>query len=719
MGHGALMKRLWLLVADFVLKIAAAARPVKDAPTHILLLAIIGAIGLSLLAASPVAAQDRRQADGVATDNFMEAAARSALFVPRPAFQKGVLTIDTPNPDNEIVYIDDDGFIHVLDPAPSPDMPPLNFVSPDGDWHDAIVADVNGDGDDEIIAINTNTNVLKIYDPVVNTGVIQPDQEFNGFYWAELFALELTGQPLLLATGEFDDNPQTREIVVVFEEPERPGESRIQILAQPAPPFDGRVWEPLTDVRLRAVATDIATGDLEGDGRDNIAIVSRSSGRLSVFRREQNNVLNEFWSAASLQRPWASVAIGNVAADSPLAELVAVRTAEPPLASLVVLRYRAVNQFEDVLLRDHLPAPRQVLLANVTNADTSQIFMLRDVPTGDPRARLFNSRTGSGANLVFEARLDSDNGYRTAAAGDLDNDGKDELVVVRDTGLLIFDEPSISVTQVQTFTTPTNRRTLALGNLDALGRDLLASTPTQINFSVPAGQQSAPQSIILSNRTRPARSLPFAVSVAPSAPPLVDVAPTSAATTASIIVTADATDLLPISELSAEERRALPVVQDEAVAGYGANLIFAAMDPLVLNSPLTVPVFIEVTPGIVMRPASVNIVLATSEASPDCRASLPQTVEVRVLGTPNSTFTASTTAEWLSVEASQHEITPTATAVLTLTVSAETTPSPIAMADVVVNAEVPVGTQRVPMIRRVTVKVACFQHLLYLPIIRH
>jgi len=50
------MKRLWLLVADFVLKIAAAARPVKDAPTHILLLAIIGAAAsMKLSVATPSA----------------------------------------------------------------------------------------------------------------------------------------------------------------------------------------------------------------------------------------------------------------------------------------------------------------------------------------------------------------------------------------------------------------------------------------------------------------------------------------------------------------------------------------------------------------------------------------------------------------------------------------------------------------------------------------
>ncbi|MFN3387963.1 MAG: FG-GAP repeat protein, partial [Allosphingosinicella sp.] len=70
--------------------------------------------------------------------------------------------------------------------------------------------------------------------------------------------------------------------------------------------------------------------------------------------------------------------------------------------------------------------------------------MLRDAPENDTRPRLFNSRTGSGASLVFEVRLDNDNGYRVVAAGDFDGDGKDELVLARNTGILIFKEPATS-----------------------------------------------------------------------------------------------------------------------------------------------------------------------------------------------------------------------------------------------------------------------------------
>jgi hypothetical protein len=705
---------MWLILAGFARRISAAMRRRKGAKVHGSLCALAGAVALSLLVAYPATAQDGQQADNTDAKAMGEAAQQQpAPLAFDPAFYNGVRAIDTPNVDNEIVYIDDEGFIHVFDPETPPNMPPLNFRSPDNSWYDAIVADVNGDGDDEIIAIADN-GLFKIYDPVVNTDFIQPGQEFNGFYWEELFLTELPGEPLLLAAGEFDGNPLTREIVVVFEEPGRPSDSRIQIWRQPAPPFDGRIWEPLTDGRLRSTATDIATGDLDGDGRDELAIVSSGSGRLSVFRHEANNVLREFWFSASQQRPWTGVAIGNVATDTPLAELIAVRRAAPPFASLVVQRYKPIDQFEDVLLREYLPAPRQVLAANVTGADSKQIFMLRDVPENDARPRLFNSRTGSGANFVFEVRLNNDNGYRVAAAGDLDGDGKDELVLARNTGILIFKEPATSTTLTQTLTTSTNARTLAPGNLDALGRDLLTVDKQQLTFRVAAGQISEPQSLIMTNRTR-SGSIPFLVDAKPRVD-FVDIAPTSAATPASVIVTANAADLLPISALSAEEQRRLPIVQEEGAAGYGANLVFASPNLSVLNSPLTVPVFIEVTPGIVMRPHHINVMLEATDSSPECRASLPLTAEVQVLGTLNSTFAVSSGADWLSVVASQEKITTDATATLTLTIREDATPLPVAETEVVLTATVP-GAAQNPTVRRVPVRIACYATLLHLPLI--
>ncbi|MFZ1771347.1 MAG: FG-GAP-like repeat-containing protein, partial [Caldilinea sp.] len=82
--------------------------------------------------------------------------------------QEGVQAVDTLNREEEIVYIDADGYIRVYDPQTPNNLPPVVFRSPDAGWYDATVGDVNGDGDDEILAFAEN-GLLKIYDPVVTT----------------------------------------------------------------------------------------------------------------------------------------------------------------------------------------------------------------------------------------------------------------------------------------------------------------------------------------------------------------------------------------------------------------------------------------------------------------------------------------------------------------------------------------------------------------------
>lgn len=690
----------------------------KMAPPR-LLLAVAGAFILSLLIVGTAAAQDERQT-GVVDSEQEQGVEYRLLSTPRHFFQDGVQAIETPNRENEIVFIDNQGVIRVFDPQTPPDMPPLIFRSPEEDfpWFDVAVDDLNGDGDDEIVAIAyyNQSGIVKIYDPVVNTAVLNPTQQYGGVYWELLFETQVVGEPILILTGEFDDNPATREIVIVSLEPDNSGASRIQILAQPAPPFNGRTWIPLTDVRFGAVVTSIATGDLDGDGRDDLAVVARDVGRLSILRRDASNVLGAYWSSVSDSRPWTDVAIGKVATGPTLPELVAVRRAAPPLASLVVQRYKPIDDLEDVLLREHLPAPRQVILADVKGGSTEQqIFMLRDVPETDMRPRLFNSRTGSGANLVFEVRLDSDNGYRVVAAGDVDGDEKDELVLLRDSGILIFTEPATSTTVTQTLTMPTNQRTLALGNLDALGRDLLVSEPLSLTFSVRAGERSNTKSVNLFNRMR-SNPIGFAIDVMPAVQ-FVEATPTTGVTSSTITVAVDATNLLPLSVAGEVDSALLVQPAGALTPTYGANLVVTSPDLLVLNSPLTIPVIVEVTPGIVMRPKNVTVILEATDSSPDCRASLPLTMDVQVLGSLGSTFNADPGVSWLLVEASQKEITTDATAVLTLTFDAETTPLPFADTEVVLNALVPSGGGNVLVIRSVPVRVACFPNLLRLPIV--
>ncbi|HRA65255.1 MAG TPA: hypothetical protein PL187_04485 [Caldilinea sp.] len=658
--------------------------------------------------------------------------------------QEGVQAVDTLNREEEIVYIDAGGYIRVYDPQTPNNLPPVVFRSPDAGWYDATVGDVNGDGDDEILAFAEN-GLLKIYDPVVTTTDIDPDNQFGGIYWEQLFELLLPGQPLLLDVGNLDSNPSTLEFVVVYREPDNQTRTRIQVFYQPVPSEGGRLWLPLTDVSVRELWSDMAVGDLDGDGQAEIVLVNEDRGILSIFRREANNVLARFWNEESSSRPWQDVAIGNVEATKPVEELVAVRRVGPPAASLVVRRYKALNQLEDIFSRSNLPAPRVTFLADVTAGGDQEIFLLRDVPSSDARPRLFSSNLGTDPAINFEARLDADNGYRFGASGDVDDDGKDEVAVIRDNAITIFTDPQSSSTLSTTLTTPTNRRTIVMGNLDRLGRDRLAATPTTLRFSVPSGAISAPLQVTLGNNTR-ARPIPFFIRLAP-ATGLLQVTPSGPSTPASLAVSVDARTLLPASMAGAAgagmtvESDALPILPGAGVftPTYGTNLVVISSNPLVANAPITIPVIVDVTAGIALRPSSISLILQSTPASPDCRSLLPATLApIQVLGTISSTFTAAITApggsgsgvgdqnpatpeiewpsqvNWLSATSPGDSVPTTVTFTLAPNAT-EPWPSP-AKAELVLNGLVDSATP-FAVERRLAIEIRCYSYLGYLPLI--
>ena len=630
------------------------------------------------------------------------------LGMPLPAFaQEGALAVDRVNREDEIVYIDTDGYLRVYDPQQPDNTPAVDFRSPDAGWFDAAVGDVNGDGDDEIIAI-AESGLLKVYDPVIAAGLVPPGQAINGIYWEELYATLLPGRPLLVATGNFDGMSAAAEIAVAYANPNNGSSSLIQIYSQPLEPFDGRTWQLLTEVAAVELWSDIAIGNVDGVGVDELALVNEDLGVLRVYRLEVNHALHLFFALESKSKPWSGVAIGNVDQGLALPELVAVRNADLPLPALVVQRYVSPDTFEDVGARSMMPAPRVVFLADVTGNGDEEIFALRNVPANSPQPRLFVTNFGGDTPFAFEAPLDTDNGYRYGAAGDIDGDGKDELVLVRERGLMIFETPEVN-TAFRTQSLATNARTIALGNLDALGKDRLSANRLQVDLSLAAGQESGAQSLQLTNLTRPSTPIHFDVQLLPQVP-FLRLDRHSGATPAALSFTVNAMELLP--------------------ATYGTNLVLTALDPLVANSPLTVPVIVEVLPGVAVRPSAIAIVAPVDPATGGCRGVLETYRTIDVLGTAGSTYTVTVETEdssdiarvvpaapsnWLTAE----PLSQTVPSVIRLVFDTDQLDLPgVYDAAVVIDAAVADPSQT-SIVLRIPVTVLCTQAALYLPALRH
>jgi len=626
------------------------------------------------------------------------------MWIPASA-QDAPLALDRVNSEDEIVYIDAAGYLRVYDPQQPSNTPAVDFRSPDAGWFDATVGDVNGDGDDEIIAI-AESGLLKVYDPVIAAGLVPSGQAINGIYWEELYATSLPGHPLLVATGHFDGVSAAVEIVVVYADPNNMTSSLVQIYFQPQEPFDGRTWRLLSNVAAAEQWSDIATGNLDGAGVDELALVNEERGALSVYRLEANHILHPFFALESETKPWSDVAIGNVDQGLAQPELVAVRNAPLPLPALVVQRYVSPDTFEDVGTRNLMPAPRVVFLADVNGSGDEEIFALRNVPSNATQPRLFVTNLGGDASFVFEAPLDTDNGYRYGAAGDIDGDGKDELALVRDRGLMIFDAPEAN-TAFRTQSMATNARTIALGNLDALGKDWLAASRMRFDLSLAAGKKIGAQ-LQLTNLTRPSNPIGFDVRLLPNVS-FLWLDQNSGVTPATIGLTVDATELLP--------------------GIYGTNLAVTALDPLVANSPLTIPVIVEVLAGVAVRPSAIAIAARVDPATEGCHGVLETQRTLEVLGTAGSTYTVTVaagsqagvaetapavSADWLTVE----PVSLTVPSVIRLVFDTHQLDAPGAYSAVVAIDALVADPSQTPISLRVPVNVLCIREALYLPTLR-
>ena len=172
--------------------------------------------------------------------------------------------------------------------------PKITWVSPEGGWSAAALGDFTGEGDDEIVAVGGKDGAarLVIYDPVVASGSVDADQEFNGIPWKQLYITNLPATPRLVATGEFDPAVPGREIIYTTDAPPDPNgnpQSVVTILVQTASPADGTAWRTLTSITTGQVWSDISTGDLELTGVDNAALIDEDRGVLAVYRLVNND----------------------------------------------------------------------------------------------------------------------------------------------------------------------------------------------------------------------------------------------------------------------------------------------------------------------------------------------------------------------------------------------------------------------------------------------
>lgn len=542
--------------------------------------------------------------------------------------------------DEEIVYIDSAGVIKVIDPTLSGEAL-IDWQSDEGGFFKFALGDFNNDGDFEIAALQRigSTGKLVVYDPVVSDSSITPSGETpNGVPWRRLYEESFPYTPLVIGAGNMDAGIPGDEIIYGWQTGfER---SEIKVLKGNSLNPDGTGWlqhipAAGTGIPYEWTWDQVTVGQIDGSGTDEVILIDPSVDedlnirtRFAAYRVDDGGLSNTspFYQKTS-GGSWRRAVIGQVR-DEGTNEVVAIRkTSTNGPSNLIIFKYSSSDGLAEKDENDLLffnPRPSRVWLADINGPPAGgvadeEIFFLRDASGDSPRMIVINRGTDSIPKDRIDQRLGGDNQWSEGAGGDTDGDGKDEVIILRNDRIRIYNDPVGDMNNISEFaiSAPGDDRQIRTADLDRNGFSAgaeIRATVTGIENGVAVGSQSSFQILVESSGD----NIPFTIAYQ-NKPEWISNLPINSGTTPSLItLTVDARDLIP--------------------GNYVVNLIIRSTSSTVdiVNSPLSLSIPIEIKPATVtVVPATVTFADNTCELPSD-----PVSQTLRIQGTQNISYTA-------------------------------------------------------------------------------
>ena len=554
-----------------------------------------------------------------------------------PSALGGSVAVHAQVADDEIIYIDNNGFIVVIDINQANEAL-VDWKSDEGGFTKFATGDFNNDGDYEIAAIQGEgaNGKLVVYDPVVSSRNVSPSGETpNGIAWKRLADIPIGFTPKIIGAGNMDNGIPGDEIIYGYET--GPDQMEIVVIKGNSTAPDGTGWLKHIPSSGRGLAFArtwdfVAVGQVDGQGADEVILTDRSriknvlKSEIAAYRIDDGGLDNNspFYRNKSSTNSWRGVAIGEVTKQG-TQEVVAIRrtTANGP-SNILIFQYDTKEGLKeeegDAIFIN--PSPARVFLADITGevggVKDKEAFILRSVGSNVPnpvRLTVFNRGDDKISKDTIEQSLDSDNGWQYGAGGDVDADGKDEVIIMRPNKIRIYMDPNGSMANTREFLVANNGKSIALADLDKNGFSSgleLEVALSGLEDGVEAGGKGSIQINISSGGT----SIPYTAEVLNKPDWITGLSPTSGNTPAALSLSVDATKLLPGS--------------------YSTSIRIRTSNADVVNNPLIVPIAIAVQPAqLIVSPSAASFIYSSCETPVDVRS-----IDLKMNGPPGLTYEA-------------------------------------------------------------------------------
>ena len=474
-------------------------------------------------------------------------------------------------------------------------------------WKDADLGDVNADGDLEIVAIGEDGGNVKVavFDPVITSGAVDPNKKIppvDGIPWDTLYEVSLVGSAEIVLSDNFDDGIPGDELLYAYQD--IAGVSRVVVMNAASLDANGkptgRDWKThveFVDAESGRTWRFGRGGDINGKGSAEAVLVDSKSSktRFDVFDVDQGflRVDGKNSDGDTIRK----VAVGQIIAGGGN-EIAEIRTTKPGSDALKV--YKWVTE-DGELNTDEAwafsPQPESVFLADLDGNGDKEVLFLRKNPDEDGSRLIMVDKWGDDQKqqIDIEISLDDieggkDNEFKLGAGGDLDGDGRDEIIIASSSRIVVFRDPHASVaanTRTE-YLRDTNNDTLLVGDLDSVpySQDPVFGTDkSRIEASVPIGTTSSGHRFQLTDVST-GENVNF--SVVQPLPDWLTVTPLAGVTPATLNLTFDATQV--------------PV-------GVRLHTLQVTSNAAVVNKPISIDVKMTVEPAAVtLNPQTANFV---------------------------------------------------------------------------------------------------------------
>ena len=254
-------------------------------------------------------------------------------------------------------------------------------------------------------------------------------------------------------------------------------------------------WQLRNNAEYGGMFQDMGVGDFNADGADDLVMV-RSTLVTALNMRSWTTIAEGTYS-----RIWKAVAGGNLSSSNPGDEISLTRDGANAATEGLILFKIVSGAFADLAASTTWRwNPDFPSLANgdLNGDGDDEVVMLRD-PTWATTSLLTVNPVGATMNPFEQATGYGSTAFKIVRTGDTDGDGKDEIVILKGDRYQIYTEPNVDSRSTETTgafyatTTVTNLPFMALANVDGAGLSegpTLSVTPTSLSFSLDCGDVS-------------------------------------------------------------------------------------------------------------------------------------------------------------------------------------------------------------------------------------